>query len=59
MWVKRGALLIMWTCVAFTGTERKVVYTEGENTQGWMNKWMDWWMDENFIHMFSKLLKNS
>lgn len=30
MWVKRGALLTIWTCVAFTGRERKVVYSGTE-----------------------------
>lgn len=28
VWVKRGALLTIWTCVAFTGRVRKVLYSE-------------------------------
>lgn len=30
--MKRGAVLMTWTCVAFTGRERKVVYSETQST---------------------------
>lgn len=30
IWVNRGALFTIWTCVAFTGRVRKVVYSETE-----------------------------
>lgn len=39
MWVKRGALLMIWTRVAFTGTERKAVYTETEDIHRSHGQW--------------------